>query len=75
MSHISEKTKEALDADIQSILQTCLKDVKEIIDANWEAVTYLAEELHKKEELDYDELEVIFNKFNLKPADRPSIKA
>lgn len=74
MSYISEKTKEALDADIQSILQTCLKDVKEIIDANWEAVTYLAEELNKKEELDYDELEVIFNKFNLKPAARSSLK-
>ena len=37
------------------ILQACRKDVKEIIDANWEAVTYLAEELHKREELDYDE--------------------
>ena len=74
MSYISEKTKEKLDSDIQSILQTCLKEVKEIIDENWDAVAFLAEELYRKEELDYDRLEKIFTQFNLKPAARISNK-
>jgi cell division protease FtsH len=74
-TYISEKTKERLDEDIQDILQSCLKDVKEIIETNWEAVTYLAEELYKKEELDFDELEKIFKQFNLKPTARPLKKA
>lgn len=65
---ISEKTKQTLDEDTQDILQSCLKDVKEIVEKNWEAVECFAQELYAKGELDYDEIHAIFHdKFGLKP--------
>ncbi|MCR4336196.1 MAG: ATP-dependent metallopeptidase FtsH/Yme1/Tma family protein [Candidatus Omnitrophica bacterium] len=75
MSHngilISEKTKETLDADVQDILQTCMKDVREVLAAHQELLEYFAQELLKKQELEYDEIEAIFQKFGLRPASRP----
>ncbi len=67
---LSEKTKEILDADVQKILQDCLKDATQILTQNKELLDYFAQELLKKEELEYDEIEAIFNKFNLKPVSR-----
>ncbi|HSV43109.1 MAG TPA: hypothetical protein VLJ10_01015, partial [Candidatus Bathyarchaeia archaeon] len=58
---ISEEMKTKLDNDVQLILQECLKQTKEIIDRHWEAVDYFAQQLYVKEELDYDEIEAIFN--------------
>ena len=71
---LSEKTKEILDNDTQDILQTCLKDVDKIISENWAAVEQFAQELYKKEELEYDEIEAIFNQFGLKPVLRAESK-
>ena len=65
--NLSEKTKETLDADMQEILQTCLRDIENIVAENWEAVEAFAAALHKKETLDYDEIEEIFSSFGLKP--------
>lgn len=67
-ANMSEKTLSQLDEDIQDILQTCLKDVETIIDANWECVEYFAQKLYDKGELDYDEILVIFKKFGLESA-------
>jgi len=64
--YLSEKTKAMLDEDTQDILQSCLKEVDGIITKHWDAVVYFAEELYKKEEIDYDEIETIFTKFQLK---------
>lgn len=67
---LSSKTLETLDMDVQDILQTCIKDVQEILTKNKDLFIYFAEELLKKEELEYDEIEEIFNKFGVKPLTR-----
>lgn len=72
VSHISEKTKERLDQDVQDIFSECLKEVTMIVNDKREALEYFAQELLKKGELEYDEIEAIFNKFGIKPASRSS---
>ena len=71
---ISDKTRETLEQDVQDILQTCLKEVTEIITEKRELLEYFSQELLKKEELEYDEIQAIFDKFNLKPlSGRPAL--
>jgi ATP-dependent Zn protease len=70
-SFISEKTKEILDDDVQTILQECLTDVSTILNSNRQLLDYFAQELLAKGELEYDEIEAIFQKFNIKPTSRP----
>ena len=74
-SFISEKTKEILDDDVQSILQECLVEVAGILNANRQLLDYFAQELLAKGELEYDEIEAIFQKFGIKPTSRPSLAA
>ena len=62
-SCISEKTKETLDNDVQDILQSCMNEVRGTLEGNRELFEHFAQELLKKEELEYDEIESIFNKF------------
>ncbi len=69
---LSEKTKEILDDDVQYILQTCIKEVEGVLKEKKEVLDYFAQELFKKEELEYDEIEAIFHKFGLT---RPAITA
>jgi len=64
-SLIAEATKEKLNNDVQQILQQCLKEVRQIVDQNWDAIVCFAEQLYVKEELDYDEIEEIFQRFNI----------
>ncbi len=64
---VSAKTKETLDDDVQDILQTCLKEVRDILIQHRDLFEYFAQELLKKEELEYDEIQSIFDKFNVKP--------
>ncbi len=73
--YISDKTKEKLDEDVQDILQSCLKEVHEILLKHRDLLDYFAQELLKKNELEYDEIEEIFNKFNLKPLSRLPISS
>ena len=65
--YLSDKFKAILNEDMQDILQTCLREVEIIIDQHWEAVEHFAQELYKKEELEFDEIQTIFDRFNLKP--------
>jgi len=58
--NISDKTKERLDEDTQKILQQCLKDVERILTEERELLEYFAQELLKKQELEYDEIVEIF---------------
>jgi len=64
-SLISERMKEQLDADAQTILQECLKEVDELLQKNLPLLDRFAKELLEKQELDYDEIEKIFKEFNL----------
>jgi len=64
---VSDKTKEILEGDVQDILQTCLKEVNEILNNHRDLFEYFAQELIKKGELEYDEIQAIFDKFNVKP--------
>ncbi len=68
--YMSEKTKETLDADVQEILQACIKEVEGILIEKRELLDYFAQELFTKQELEYDEIVAIFDKFGLKPATR-----
>jgi cell division protease FtsH len=72
-SIISEKTKETLDSDAQAIIQECIKEVTDILSSKIDLLECFAQELLKKEELEYDEIESIFTKFNLKPLSRTSL--
>jgi len=72
-SFISEKTKEILDDDVQSILQECLSDVTNILNNNRQLLDFFAQELLAKGELEYDEIESIFQKFGIKPTSRPAL--
>jgi len=59
-SFLSEKTKEKLDEDVQLIIQECLKDVEELLTKESSLLDKFAQELIKKQELDYDDIEAIF---------------
>jgi len=68
---ISEKTKEILDTDVQDILQSCIKEVKEILSEQKDLFEDFAQQLLKREELDYDEIVKIFDAHGLQSASRP----
>jgi cell division protease FtsH len=62
-SQLSEVTKEKLNAETQSIMQECLKEVEELLKKEWDIVEKLVKELLDKEELEFDEIEAIFKQF------------
>ena len=64
---ISEKTKEILNDDVQSILQECLADATNILNNNRQLLDYFAQELLSRGELEYDDIEAIFKKFGITP--------
>jgi cell division protease FtsH len=69
-SLISERTKEKLDDDVQEILTSCLKEVTEILSRRTDLLDTFAQELQAKGELEYDEIQAIFDRFGLKPETR-----
>ncbi len=68
--YISEKTKETLDSDIQDILQKCIKEVEAILVEKRDLLDFFAQELYNKQELEYDQIEAIFQQFGVKPLNR-----
>ena len=52
---------------VQEILQSCLKEVTDILKQHRDLLEHFAQELLRKEELEYDEIQAIFDKFNIKP--------
>lgn len=62
-SPLSDEMKARLDNDVQDILQTCLKEVMELLKKEEPLLERLARELIAKEELNYDEIEAIFKEF------------
>ncbi len=69
---ISEKTKEILDNDVQDILQSCLKEVTDVLSKHKDLLDHFAQQLVKNEELEYDEIVAIFMQFGLQAASRKS---
>jgi cell division protease FtsH len=68
-SFISEKVKEQLNNDVQEILSSCLIEVTELLKKETALLDRFAQELLIKDELNYDEIEVIFKEFNkVRPA-------
>ena len=63
VSFLSENIKEKLNQETQDILQACLKEVEDMLRKEMPILNRFAEELLKKEELDYDEIEAIFKEF------------
>lgn len=60
---LSEGMKSKLDEDVQDIMQTCLREVQGLLKQEEKILEKLAQELVAKEELNYDEIEAIFNEF------------
>lgn len=68
-SFVSEKLKEQLSADVQQILNSCLKEVEGLLKNESALLDRFAQELLAKDELNYDEIEAIFKEFNkIRPA-------
>jgi cell division protease FtsH len=67
-SRVSEKTRETLDNDVQEILQACIKEVEQILTDKKDLLETFAQQLLKKEELEYNEIVDIFTNFGLKSA-------
>ncbi|MDD4909733.1 MAG: AAA family ATPase [Candidatus Omnitrophica bacterium] len=65
MPMMSEEMKRRLDEDVQDILQSCLRDVEELLKKHDPLLERLGKELVAKEELNYDEIEAIFKEFGL----------
>ncbi len=76
---VSEKTKETIDQDIQDILQSCIREVEQILTEKRNLLENFAQELLQKGELEYNDIVTIFDRYGLKPASRrakrPSVPA
>lgn len=62
-SFLSEKIRQQLNDETQEILQDCLKEVEGLLKQESSLLDRFAQELLKKEELNYDEIEAIFKEF------------
>jgi len=62
---ISETLKSQLDQDVQDILKMCQKELEELFNKEIQILDRIAQELIKKETLNYDEIDAIFKEFNL----------
>ncbi|MCK5014586.1 MAG: AAA family ATPase [Candidatus Omnitrophica bacterium] len=67
-NQIAQKTLEILNADAQKILQDCLQNTTKILTEHRDILEYFSQELLEKGDLEYDDVQAIFNKFNLKAA-------
>ncbi len=60
---LSEEIKSQLDKDVQKILHDCLNRVEKVLKEEIDLFEHFAQELLKKEELEYDEIVAIFKKY------------
>jgi len=59
---LSEETRQRMERDVQTILQTCIKEVEEILTREKELLDNFSQQLVTKGELEYDEIVEIFKK-------------
>src|SRR5581483_6838021 len=64
---LSDALKEKLNMETQDVLKEALKEVEATLKAEWQIVERFAQELLKKEELDYDEIAAIFMQYGKPP--------
>jgi len=62
-NEISEKIKEELSMQTEHIMKSCLNEVEALLKKEDAILDRFAQELLTKEELEYDEIESIFNEF------------
>jgi len=66
VSFLSERLREQLNQETQEILQDCLKEVEELLRKESNLLDRFSQELLAKEELNYDEIETIFQEYGIK---------
>ncbi|MCD6460094.1 AAA family ATPase [bacterium] len=64
---LSEDTKSRLNKEVERILEECSQEVESLLRKEMVILDRFAMELLKHEELDYDEIEVIFKEYGKKP--------
>ncbi|MFC1643866.1 AAA family ATPase [Candidatus Omnitrophota bacterium] len=62
---LSEDVRVGLNKDTDAILDKCLKEVEEMLKAKIDILDRFAQELLKREELEYDEIIAIFKEFGI----------
>ncbi len=62
-TQLSDKVKELLNEEVDKIFRVCLKDVESLLVKEKPLLERFVKELLEKEELEYDEIENIFNEF------------
>lgn len=62
-TEISDSTKERLNMETQNIMQRCLKETEDLLKKEWPIVEHMVKELLEKQELEYDDVEKIFEGF------------
>lgn len=62
-NQLSESIKEKLNAETHDVIQTCLKEVEDLLRSENVLFERFAKELIEKEELDFDEIEAIFKEY------------
>lgn len=63
---ISSNLKEKLNNETIAILNSCNTKMEEVLKANWDVVDEIVRVLLEKKEMDFDELEEVFEKFGKK---------
>ena len=65
MSHgnLSSDIRVKLDNEVQEILKECVADVEKLFKREHALLTHVSEALLEKEELTFDEIEELFNKY------------
>ncbi len=66
-SKLSETVKSEINAETNDLFQTCAKEVEELLRKERPVLDRFADELFKREELEYDDIEAIFSEFGKKP--------
>ncbi len=61
---ISEDLKDSLNEEVNRILNKCLREVEELLKKERPILDRFAEELLKREELEYDDIEAIFKEYD-----------
>lgn len=61
--HLSDRIKEKLNEETHQIMQNCLKEVEELLRREDALLERFKDELLKKNELEYDEIEAIFTEY------------
>ncbi|MBI4063295.1 MAG: AAA family ATPase [Elusimicrobia bacterium] len=69
-AQLSEAFKEKLNNESQHILNQAERETGQILKAEWKLVERFANELIAKEELEYDEIDVIFKEYGRQPVYR-----